>query len=166
MKIKIVLLSIIIIGTFLAISTYKKYRTAPSIEFASLTLTDLEGNKTSLQNYAGKNIFIMMWAPWCKDCIVEMPALQYVKDQLEDDDFVFLAISGYDREKEKAFAEKFPYDFEYLHMEEKLQEIGIFAIPTNYIINKKGKVVYNKVGPEKDWLSKRTLQKIKNLVKD
>ena len=164
MKNKILILAFITTVIAIAIFSYKKYRIPPTIEFEELTLTDLDGQPTSLQAYAGKNIFITMWAPWCADCIKEMPALQFVKDQLKEEDFVFLAISGYDIKKEKAFANKFPYDFDYLHMSEKLAAINIHAIPTNYIINKKGKVVYKKVGAEKDWLSKKTLQRIKNLI--
>ena len=165
MKNKILLISVVIIALVISLLTYKKYRIPPTIEFEKLTLTDLEGKPTKLQNYAGKNIFITMWAPWCADCIKEMPALQYVKDQLIEDDFVFLAISGYDIQKEKAFAYKFPYKFTYLHMSEKLKEINIHAIPTNYIINKKGKVVYEKVGAEDNWLSDETIERIKDLVK-
>ena len=53
----------------------------------------------------------------------------------------------------------------FLHMSQKLEEIDIYSIPTNYIINKKGKVVYEKVGAESDWRSKETIDKIIRLVK-
>lgn len=146
-------------------SLYSKYRVAPNIEFFELDLTDLDGNKVDLQSYAGKNILITMWAPWCRDCRAEMPALQYVKDQLVDDNFVFLAISGYDIVKEKQFADQFPYDFDYLHMSQTLKDVGVHAIPTNYIINSKGKVVYEKVGAEPDWKSEETIEMVRDLVK-
>ncbi|MGB0886453.1 MAG: peroxiredoxin family protein, partial [Chitinophagales bacterium] len=106
-----------------------------------------------------------MWAPWCRDCLVEMPDLQFVKNKLEKDNFVFLAISGFNLEKEKAYAEKMPFDFTYLHMSEKLKEIGVHAIPTNYIINSKGKIVYEKVGAEADWKSEETIEMVRELVK-
>ncbi|MFT4645510.1 MAG: thiol-disulfide isomerase/thioredoxin [Planctomycetota bacterium] len=165
MKNKILFISVVIIAIAISIFSYKKYRVPPTIQFEHLTLTDLEGNATSLQNYAGKNIFITMWAPWCIDCLKEMPALQYVKDQLRDENFVFLAISGYDIQKEKAFADKMPYDFDYLHMSQKLKDINIHTIPTNYIISEKGKVVYEKVGAEADWLSEKTINSMRHLVK-
>lgn len=152
---------LILIGVW----AYTKYRVAPKIEFAQLDLTDLEGNKMTLESFAGKNIFITMWAPWCRDCLVEMPALQYVKDKLKDDNFVFLAISDFNIEKEKAYANRTPYDFQYLHMKQTLKEIGIHAIPTNYILNSKGKIVYQKIGAEADWKSAETIEMIRNLVK-
>lgn len=154
-------LAIILVAGFI----FKKYRVAPTIVFQQLTLTDLEKNKVDLQNFAGKNIFITMWAPWCRDCLVEMPDLQFVKNKLEKDNFVFLAISGFNLEKEKAYAEKMPFDFTYLHMSEKLKEIGVYAIPTNYIINSKGKIVYEKVGAEADWKSEETIEMVRELVK-
>lgn len=144
---------------------YKKYRIAPDIQFHQLSLTDLDKNVVNFQDYAGKNIFVTMWAPWCRDCLVEMPDLQYLKNQLTEDKFVFLAISGFDIVKEKAYADKMPYDFTYLHMRQKLKEIGIHALPTNYIVNSKGKIVYEKVGAEADWKSDETINKIRELVK-
>lgn len=165
MKTKILIITFLALIVGISIFFYKKYKVPPSIVFEKLTITDLEGNATSLQKYAGKNIFITMWAPWCRDCIVEMPALQFVKDKLKEDDFVFLAISDYDIQKEKAFAEKMPYNFDYLHLSEQFKDLKIYAIPTNYIINKKGVIVYQKVGAEANWLSEKTIQKIKDLVK-
>jgi hypothetical protein len=50
-------------------------------------------------------------------------------------------------------------------MTEKLKEIGVHAIPTNYIINSKGKVVYEKVGAEANWRSQETISRIRDLVK-
>ena len=165
MKNRILFLTLVLTILLISFYSYKEYNIPPTIAFEKLTLTDLEGNPTSLQNYAGKNIFISMWAPWCRDCLEEMPALQFVKEQLIEEDFVFLAISDYDIKKEKQFSEKFPYEFDYLHLTEKFSAINIHAIPTNYIINKNGNIVYQKVGAEDNWLSYETIQKIKNLVK-
>lgn len=165
MKFKLLILTQLVIAVIVAFVIYNKYRVAPNIEFQQLELTDLSGKSVNLQSYAGKNVFITMWAPWCRDCIEEMPALQYVKDKLVKDNFVFLAISGYDIQKEKVFADKFPYDFQYLHMTQKFDEIGIHAIPTNYIINTKGKIVYEKVGAEDNWTSEETIEMIRDLVK-
>jgi len=164
MKNKLYLL-IIVFGFGIAFYFYSKYRIAPKIEFKALSLQNLDGEKVNLQDYAGKNIFITMWAPWCKDCLAEMPDLQNLKEKLSDDNFIILAISDYDLEKEKQFAEKYDYDFEYLHLNNYFKDISIFAIPTNYIINSKGKLVYEKVGAEKDWRREETIEMVKNLVK-
>lgn len=163
MKYKNLILAILVFGV--ALFLYKRYRIAPSIEFKKLTLMDLDKNPVSLEDYEGKNVFITMWAPWCGDCLAEMPDLQFVKEQLVNDNFVFLAISGYDIQKEKIYANKTNFDFVYLHMTEKLKEIDVHAIPTNYIINSKGKVVYEKVGAEANWRSQETINRIRELVK-
>ncbi|MGB1248880.1 MAG: peroxiredoxin family protein [Chitinophagales bacterium] len=158
------LISLLLVIAGVVVFMYSKYRVPPKVEFQQLTLVDLEGNSASLDDYAGKNIFITMWATWCKDCLVEMPDLQHVKEQLADENFVFLAISDYDIEKERAYATENDFDFTYLHMTESLKDIGIHAIPTNYIINQEGKVVYEKVGADL-WREDATIQMIKDLVK-
>ena len=54
--------------------------------------------------------------------------------------------------------------FERLKSSTVLKEIDIYSIPTNYIINQKGKVVYEKVGAESNWRSQETMDKILSLV--
>ena len=148
-----------------SIYLYTKYKVPPTIEFHELSLTDLNNNPVNLSEYAGKNIFISFWAPWCGDCINEMPDLQFVYNRLKDENFVFLAISGYDIAKEKRYVTKNNFDITFLHMTQKLKEIDIYSIPTNYIINQKGKVVYEKVGAESNWRSQETMDKILSLIK-
>ena len=162
------LLKNIILGIVLiagALFLYQKYRVPPKIDFVALNTTDLQGQPVDLNDYLGKNIFITMWAPWCIDCIAEMPSIQELSDNLKDEDFVFLAISGYDIQKELNFKNKNTYNFQYLHMDETLKDIGIHSIPTNYILNKKGEVVYEKVGSE-NWAEAAKIASVKALVKE
>lgn len=158
-----IILALLILGSVFFF--YNKYNVAPTIKFHELSLTDLDGKKVNLQDYAGTNIFITMWAPWCRDCLSEMPDLQFISKQLKKDNFIFLAISGYDIEKERNFALSRDYDFDFLHMNESLKFMGVHSIPTNYILNTEGKVVYEKVGAELNWRSKETLDMLRALVK-
>lgn len=39
----------------------------------NLTVSDLDGNKVSMETYKGKVIFLNFWATWCMPCVAELP---------------------------------------------------------------------------------------------
>lgn len=74
---------------------------APNFE-----LLDQNGNKVSLKDFRGKNIYIDFWATWCKPCVAEIPDLKKLEEKFKDKNIVFLSISldsQKDLEKWKSF---------------------------------------------------------------
>ncbi len=45
---------------------------------ADFTLTDLDGRRVSLSDYAGRPVWINVWASWCAPCRAEMPDIDAV----------------------------------------------------------------------------------------
>jgi thiol-disulfide isomerase/thioredoxin len=45
---------------------------------ADFTLTDLDGRPVSLSDYAGRPVWINVWASWCAPCRAEMPDIDVV----------------------------------------------------------------------------------------
>jgi thiol-disulfide isomerase/thioredoxin len=45
---------------------------------ADFTLTDLDGRPVSLSDYAGRPVWINVWASWCAPCRAEMPDIDTV----------------------------------------------------------------------------------------
>lgn len=62
-------------------------------EMPPVQFIDLNGNKVSLQNFKGKNVYIDMWASWCIPCIAEVPHLKKLEADYKDKNIVFLSIS-------------------------------------------------------------------------
>lgn len=60
---------------------------------ASMAFTDGEGRSYSLKNYAGKYVFLNVWATWCAPCAKEMPAINALAAQLAGSNIVVLALS-------------------------------------------------------------------------
>ena len=73
---------------YIAGSTIEKTTTATQLERfkkMELTLHDLGKIKIDLNDYSDKTILINFWGTWCAPCIAEMPFLQEVYEDINDD---------------------------------------------------------------------------------
>ena len=57
------------------------------------SLRDLDNNAVSLADYKGSVVLMNFWATWCGPCMLEMPHLQAMYDDLKDQGFVVLSVS-------------------------------------------------------------------------
>ncbi len=114
------------------------------------TLTDQFGNVHTLSDYKGKTIFLNFWATWCGPCKMEMPEIQSLYEDWEENtgDLVVLGVAapGSGREGDVAhitgFLEDNGYTFPVL-MDETgtlFYQFGITAFPTTFMITEEGKV--------------------------
>ncbi len=62
----------------------------PSPEFS---YDDQNGNGVALEDFAGKNVYIDVWATWCGPCIQEIPALKELEEVYNDQNVQFVSIS-------------------------------------------------------------------------
>lgn len=112
-------------------------------------LMDQYGNEHSLADYKGKTVFLNFWATWCGPCRNEMPEIQKIYEetqQEEDSDLVVLGIAapGFGQEKSQeeveAFLEKDGYTYPVLMdtTGEVFMEYGISAYPTTFMVDRDG----------------------------
>lgn len=124
--------------------------TASDLEKAiDFTLKDLNGNKVSLSDFKGKNVYLNFFATWCPPCRAEMPDIEKMYQKYKDKDFVVLAVDlGEDRDTVKNFIEKNKFSFNVLLDSDQSvgEKYNISAIPVSVFIDKKGNVVAKKVG--------------------
>ena len=80
----------------------EKQDTYPATDFV---LQDQYGKEHSLADYKGKTIFLNFWATWCGPCRNEMPEIQKIYEetqQEEDSDLVILGIAARDSDRKEA----------------------------------------------------------------
>ena len=128
-----------------------------------IVLVDLEGNKTDLSTYRGKTVFLNFWATWCKPCIKEMPSIDQARISLENQDVVFIAASDEKIEKIKKFAVNSDYGFQIVQVQGDIFDLDIKALPTTFIINPDGKIVYNEVGA-REWHEEANIELITSQI--
>lgn len=108
-----------------------------------LNLTDLEGNKYSIESLKNKIIVLNFWFTNCAPCIKEMPDLNKMKEKYQKEDVVFFAITYNKKELIKPFLERTKLDFIIIPNDQKtIDDFQIKFFPTNILINKEGKVEF------------------------
>jgi len=108
----------------------------------NLNLVDSDGQISSLQDLKGKVIFLNFWATWCAPCIAEMPSINKLHKEMGDE-IVFVLLSfDDDFEKAKAFIKRKDYNLPIYTLGSGLPAtFNSSALPTTYIIDKKGNIV-------------------------
>lgn len=131
-------------------------------EINKIQLTDLNGQPISLDKYKGKTIFINFWATWCKPCLEEMPSIEKAQDILRNEQVVFLLASAESTAEIAGFRDSRNYKFNYVRIENS-EALGIQALPTTYIFNPAGELVFAEQG-YRQWDEKNNLVTIRNIA--
>lgn len=154
--------------------------TKPSLEIAEATgwsektqalpefsLTDLSGKKWQLADLKGKTAFINVWATWCGPCVQELPYLQKLHEQMKDRKDVLILTLNSDDEigLVDPFMQDKKYSFTVIPAQAYLQEMNVYSIPRNWVINREGVMQFETVGfggDGNEWLKKATeiIQKV------
>ena len=140
-----------------------KVSTKASSEFDKIRITELNNNPIDLSKYKGKTIFINFWATWCKPCIQELPFIQKAMDKVKNEEVVFLFASNEAVDEIESFKKNHSYDFHYVRLE-NLEELNIMTLPTTYIFNPDGELVFSEMGYRK-WDTKSNVELIINAGK-
>lgn len=123
----------------------EEVKTIPAIDF---TLKDQYGNTHTLSDYKGKTVFLNFWATWCSPCRAEMPDIQKLYEEFQQEDVVILGVAAPNLGKEQSeegirtFLEANGYTYPVVMDTdaEAFQAYGINSFPTTFMIDKDGNV--------------------------
>lgn len=115
----------------------------------SFQLTTLTGEAIDMNAYAGKTVFINVWATWCKPCVQEMPTIAKAMEQLRGQNVVFLFASNEEVEEIEEFRDRRGFPFDYVLLK-NLEALPIEALPTTFIFTPDGKLAFGEEG-FRDW---------------
>ncbi|USG63387.1 redoxin domain-containing protein [Brevibacillus ruminantium] len=152
-------IAIVLLATYLVMGpkiqkqTLDTPQTKPQVHFQAPVFQGktLEGEDIALGDYPGKPIFLNFWASWCPPCKAEMPDLISLHERYEKQ-VAFIGINTTFNDSEEA-ARDFAslYEMQYPIVVDPQAEISkayqIIAMPTSFILDDTGRIVFKKIGP-------------------
>lgn len=144
----------------------KKYK--GKLKVSDFTLSDIKNNIHQLDKYKGKVVLLNFWASWCPPCVHEMPSMSKLYDDLSSKPFTILAVNlGETKKDMKPFLDKYQVSFPILldPKRDLAKSWKVFAFPTSYILDKKGKIRYSIAGGF-DWNTKEVKDILEKLINE
>jgi thiol-disulfide isomerase/thioredoxin len=124
----------------------------------------LDGHEVKLSEFKDKVVFLSFWATWCPPCVAEMPSIQRLYDSIKDQGIVFLCVSKEDGRAIRKFVGKRNFTFpNYTLNGDPPDVFKSRGIPTTFIINRDGTIVFKHIGTAK-WDEDSCIQFLKGLL--
>ena len=122
-------------------------------------LTDLQSRKWKLADLKGKVAFINLWATWCGPCRMELPYVQKLSEQMNENKDVLILTINIDEEIGliEPFMKENKYTFPVILGQAYAESQGVFSIPRNWVVSIDGKLTFEGTGFGNDgeeWMKK------------
>jgi len=121
------------------------------VKAPDLRFKNLDGETIDIKKYRGKVVIVNFWATWCPPCRREMSSLERLHLSTKDKNVVVLAVNiGEDEDTVFSFLgsiEPFPsFAILFDTQANSMKDWEIKGLPTTYIVNPEGDLVYRAVG--------------------
>jgi cytochrome c biogenesis protein CcmG, thiol:disulfide interchange protein DsbE len=117
----------------------------------NFTLPALDGTTVQLSDYQGQVVMLNIWATWCPPCVRETPRLVRLANTYQDQGLVVLGMNTTyqdDRDKVAQFVREQQISYPIL-LDTNGEGGRLYParlMPTTYLIDREGKIVYTRVG--------------------
>jgi len=131
------------------ISSLETQKNTSDTKAPEFSLVSVDGKTVKLSDYKGKIVIVDFWATWCPPCRKGIPDLIAIQKEFKND-VVVIGIS-LDRETKTdvpSFVKNYGINYPIVYGDGKVDRSfgGIEAIPTAFVIDKKGNIVDKHVG--------------------
>ena len=148
---KVRLISNVLVGLVMVMQTQAAEvgEQAPPVSLP--VLAENNGTMTTLEDYAGKIVYLDFWASWCAPCLVSMPIMNDMRNELQAQgiDFEVVAINvDSDPEDGIDFLLDSPVDFVVLSDPDGTSPAAysVRGMPTSYLLDQTGQIVMRHEG--------------------
>ena len=139
-------------------------------------VNDLDGGLARLSDHKGEVVLMNIWATWCGPCRVEMPSMERLYQEIQEDGFEIMAVSidaalgrfdqaGRPGDDIEVFADSLGLTFAMLHdpsggIQRLYRTTGV---PETFLIGRDG-IIYKKVAGGTEWDAPQHKELIQRLL--
>ncbi len=126
------------------------HATAAAPQMPAFALLDASGKTIDLKSFAGKKVFVNLWASWCPPCRAEMPSIEKLHQSVDKDKAVFVLLSlDNDFETAKKYMQSKGLDLPIYYPNDNLPDLfNVRGIPATFIFNEKGELIKQHEGAD------------------
>ena len=150
MRLSALLATALLVGGFVVGCARKPPATTARKTAPDFALKDSEGKQVRLSEYRGKVVLLDFWATWCGPCRIEIPWFSDMERQKKNQGFAVLGVSMDDDgwKVVKPFMSEMKMNYRVLLGNDQVAKDygGLDALPTTFVINREGKIVFAHVG--------------------
>ena len=119
-------------------------------QMPAFTMLDAKGQTIDLQQFAGKKVFVNLWATWCPPCRVEMPSIQKLYQSVDKEKTAFVMLSlDDDFEKAKQYVANNKLDLPIYYPSGAQPDLfNVRGIPATFIFDEKGQLIKTTEGSD------------------
>ncbi len=123
----------------------------------------VSGQAAGIDDFKGQLVYLDFWASWCGTCRQSLPILNEIREEFKDKGFEVVAVNVDENLKDAlGFLDRYPVSYPVL-LDPKGQmpkAYDVKGMPTAYLLDPTGKVIYKHVG-----FKKKDREKIVELIK-
>lgn len=130
------------------------------------------GKKMSMNDLKGNVVLVNLWATWCGPCKKEIPDLSRISQEMKDKNFKMIGVNVFQNPKSQSIGDflnsnPIPYTIldageDFVKAFSEATKSDIEAVPTTFVIDKKGNIVETIVGARDEATFKSTINKYLN----
>lgn len=130
------------------------------------------GKKMSMSDLKGNVVLVNLWATWCGPCKKEIPDLSKISQEMKDKNFKMIGVNVFQNPKSQPIGEflasnPIPYTIldageDFVKAFSDATKSDIEAVPTTFVVDKKGNIVETIVGARDEATFKSTINKYMN----
>jgi len=95
-----------------------------------------------LSDFRGKVVVLNFWFIACRPCIIEIPKLNELVAEYEQEDVVFLAAGLDGKDRVQDFLVRYPFDYQIVPSAMDIAtQFGVSTYPTHIVLDRNGNVL-------------------------
>jgi peroxiredoxin len=134
----------------------------------NFSVTTIDGAEVNLAEFRGRLVLVNFFATWCGPCVLELPHLQQLWDELGSDEGFAMLVIGREESRETVaeFQTKHGFTFPFAVDPDRsaFSEFADDGIPRTYLIARDGRILYQSIGFAESEVYTRELAALRQLI--